>query len=303
MNFGVLGYGKLVREQLAQAFEEAGHPIVAVGSLSGTRPEGFEGTLHRTYTDCINDTAVDAIYIATPNLLHVPLCIESMRAGKPVLCEKPIAMNAHQRGQLLATQAKVGGFVQEAFMVEHHPQWAQLPDLGIGEQRVLNVQFTYEPRKPNDVRTKANLGGGVWLDIGCYALFSCYQFGARTLIDIDGRFEAENGVPTRVIARLRFAEGLEANVLVTSQHFRHQHLQLVADNGVLTMPRPFNPVAPVSNTWETPEGVRHLTSEANQYTRMIEHFVAHAGTAGVAFDERTRLIGEWSDQITQHLGF
>ena len=303
MRFGVLGYGKLVREQVAHAFEDAGHPIVAVGTRSGTRPDGFAGTVHRTYTECINDPAVEALYIATPNLLHVPLCIEAMRAGKPVLCEKPIAMNADQRDQLIQTQAQTGGHVHEAFMLEHHPQWSQIDTLALGDQRLLTTSFTYGPRRDDDVRSKADLGGGVWLDIGCYGLYACYRFGGRSLIQIDGRCEVDNGVTTRVVVRLRFAEGLEALVTVSSQHFRQQSLSLVTDSGRLSMPRPFNPEGPAVNTWETDAGTETLTSHGNHYAAMIEHFVAHADQPGIAFDERTRLIGTWSDQITAHLGF
>ena len=303
MKFGVLGYGKLVREQLAHAFALTDNPIVAVGSRSGHRPDGFPGRVHSSYQACIDDPNVEAIYIATPNHLHVPLSIAAMKAGKPVLCEKPISMTLDEHQDLETCQQATGQTLMEAMMVEHHPQWEQVKTLKLGAHPLLNASFTYGPRKTTDVRSKAELGGGVWLDIGCYPLYACYALGARNIADVRGECILENGVPIRVVAQIKFAEGLTGQIQVTSQHFRQQRLTVTTDQGRLTLPRPFNPEGPTDNLWETDNDTIHLSAEANQYALMIEHFVKHADSGEYLFRDRSKTLASWSDQIRGSLAF
>src|SRR4030095_6518018 len=94
-----------------------------------------------TYDELLADPNVDAVYNPLPNHLHVPLTLQAARAGKHVLCEKPIAITAKEAREL----AKVpkGIDVAEAFMVRHNPQWIQVRDRAsrgeIGELRAIQV--------------------------------------------------------------------------------------------------------------------------------------------------------------------
>ena len=300
MKFGVLGYGKIVRTELAPAFAEAGHPIVAVGSRSGQRPDGFEGTVHASYSDCIQDPEVEAIYIATPNHLHVPLSIEAMQAGKPVLCEKPVAMNGADFERLKKAQVASGSTLMEAFMVQHHPQWERIAEHPWGQQKLLHTSFTYGPRLDTDVRSKAELGGGVWLDIGCYGLWACYQFGARQLKSVSGNFREQQGCCVHAQVTLHFDE-LDAQIEVGGLHFRQQSLTLTTDRERLQVTRPFNPLGETINTYQTDDELTQWHDQANQYARMIEYFVEHADSGQFLYEERSALIAQWSDRIVTTL--
>src|ERR1700748_3202429 len=76
-----------------------------------------------SYEELLADPSIEAIYNPLPNQLHVPWSIKALEAGKHVLCEKPIALNAEEAKQLIAARDKSGKLVGEAFMVRHHPQW------------------------------------------------------------------------------------------------------------------------------------------------------------------------------------
>ena len=296
MNFGVLGYGKIVREQIDPAFGLTDHRIVAVGSRSGSRPPGFSGTVHHSYQACIDDPDVEAIYIATPNHLHVPLCIAAMQAGKPVLCEKPIALSIQEFTELEQAQRSTGVTLQEAFMVEHHPQWETLDATALGNNGLLHASFTYGPRRSSDVRSQASLGGGVWWDIGCYGLWACYRLGARQLNRVSGAFRNENGVCVHAQVTLEF-EALDAQIEVGSQHFRQQSLSLVTDLGRLRMDRPFNPEGSAARIWDTDVDHVETMHEANQYARMLNSFADAADQGIFLHHDRSKKIAHWSEQV------
>ena len=97
-----------------------------------------------------------------------------MEAGKHVLCEKPIAMNATEARTLLDARQRTGRLVCEAFMVRSHSQWLKARELvttgRIGDLSLITGHFSYNRRDPNDVRRRVDYGGGVLLDIGCYPI-------------------------------------------------------------------------------------------------------------------------------------
>ena len=301
MNFGVLGYGKIVREQIAPAFAQTAHQIVSVGSRSGQRPAGYAGVVHDSYADCINDPQVEAIYIATPNHLHVPLSIQALKAGKPVLCEKPAALSADEFAQLETAQAETGVAYQEAFMVEHHPQWADLNTEALGANRLLHTSFTYGPRKSTDVRSHAELGGGVWYDIGCYGLWACYRFGARHLRRVSGTFRTQDGVCVHAQFTLEFDE-LDAQIEVGSLHWRQQSLTLVTKQERIDVPWPFNPEGPVIQQITDQDGSRQAEFEGNQYANMLNDFAQHCDSGQFLYHDRSAHIAAWSDQILSEVG-
>src|SRR6185295_5237235 len=115
---------------------------------------------------------IEAIYNPLPNHLHVPWTIKAAEAGKHVLCEKPIALNAREAETLLAVRDRTGVRIQEAFMVRTHPQWLGVRELinsgRIGELRSVIGWFSYFNNKPENIRNQPDIGGGALMDIGCY---------------------------------------------------------------------------------------------------------------------------------------
>ena len=127
-----------------------------------------------SYEELLADPEIDAVYNPLPNHLHVPWTIKAAEAGKHVLCEKPIGLDAAECAQLIAVRDRTGVRIQEAFMVRTHPQWLQARELvrggRIGELKAIHGHFSYHLTDPTNVRNVAEWGGGGLLDIGCYPI-------------------------------------------------------------------------------------------------------------------------------------
>lgn len=252
LNWGILGAARIARSQVLPALARGGkHRVVAIASRDAERAaevaQSFGVPRHYgSYEALLADPDVEAIYNPLPNHLHVPWSIRAVEAGKHVLCEKPIAMNAVEARQLLAAQRRTGLIVAEAFMVRSHPQWLHIRDLvhagRIGDLGLVSGHFSYSRRDPADVRNRVDYGGGVLLDIGCYPimlsrwLFACEPTEVVALIDRDPEF----GVDRLTSGLLRFPNGQAA--FTTAGHLAlHQSLQLYGTAGRIQVEIPFNP--------------------------------------------------------------
>jgi predicted dehydrogenase len=202
------------------------------------------GKAYGSYETLLADPDIDAIYNPLPNNLHVAWTIAAVEAGKHVLCEKPIAMNAEEAAQLRA----VGGrrHVMEAFMVRFHPQWLRARELvrqgAIGELRAVQVFFCYDNRDPGNIRNKPETGGGALLDIGCYGIVSGrFTFEAEpkrvvALIDRDPDFATDR--LSSVLAD--FGGGRQLSFTVSTQMADHQRVTLAGSKGRIEIAIAFN---------------------------------------------------------------
>lgn len=197
-----------------------------------------------SYEAMLADPDIDAIYNPLPNNLHVDWTIKALQAGKHVLCEKPLGMNA-------ADAVRLGGavgerFVMEAFMVRFHPQWLRARELvrsgRIGTLKAVQVFFSYDNRDPDNIRNIPETGGGALLDIGCYGIVSGrFSFDAEptrvvSLIDRDPSFKTDR--LSSVIAD--FGEGRQLSFVVSTQLGAHQRVTLGGDKGRVEILIPFN---------------------------------------------------------------
>jgi predicted dehydrogenase len=198
-----------------------------------------------SYEELLADREIECVYNPLPNHLHVPWTIKAAEAGKHVLCEKPIALNAREAEKLIAVRDRTGVKIQEAFMVRTHPQWLAARDLisegRIGEMRSIEGHFSYFNRDPNNVRNKAEIGGGALMDIGCYPItMSRFIFGAeprqvRALMQHDPEF----GTDRLTSAVLEFEAG-QAAFTCSTQSVPYQRMQIFGATGRIEIEVPFN---------------------------------------------------------------
>ena len=139
-----------------------------------------------SYEELLADPEIDAIYNPLPNQLHVPWTIKAAEAGKHVLCEKPIGIDAAEAAELIAVRDRTGVKMGEAFMIRSFPQWLRLRELldqgAIGELRAITGFFSYFNADPRNIRNQVDAGGGALMDIGCYLIHaSRYAFGEEPL--------------------------------------------------------------------------------------------------------------------------
>jgi predicted dehydrogenase len=130
--------------------------------------------VHQSYAALLDDPAIDAVYIPLPNSLHAEWAIRALRAGKHVLCEKPLAANAHEAEQIACAAADAERVLLEGFHYRYHPLVARLKailDSGeIGQIRHIETEFSVPLLQLHSIQFRHDLGGGATMDVGCYAI-------------------------------------------------------------------------------------------------------------------------------------
>ncbi len=204
------------------------------------------GKAYGSYEELLADPDVDAVYIPLPNHLHVPWSIKALNAGKHVLCEKPIGLSAAEAQELLDAAKKFPQLkVMEAFMYRHHPQWQWakqwVAEGKIGEVRTIQSFFSYYNTDPDDIRNRADIGGGGLMDIGCYCIsLSRFIFGAEPrrvcgMMEYDPEFKIDrltSGI-------LEFGNGTSTFTCAT-QLAPYQRVNIFGTKGRIEIEIPFN---------------------------------------------------------------
>jgi predicted dehydrogenase len=225
--------------------------LVAIASRDPSRSQDIASRYsipraYGTYDSVLQDADVEAVYVPLPNHLHVPWAIRCLEAGKHVLCEKPIALNAVECEELLAAQIKSGATVSEFFAIRSHPQWQRALDIirsgRIGRIRTAIVGFSFFTKDPSDIRNILAFGGGAVMDLGCYAVnLARLLFGEEpqrvlAMLDRDPQFQIDR--LSSVI--LEFASG-HCIFNCGLQSVFYQNLQVLGETGRIEITYPFVP--------------------------------------------------------------
>jgi len=178
IRFGILSTATIGVQQVLPAIQQSSHATLhGIASRDGRRaakvakPFAIPHTFD-SYEALLENDDIDAVYIPLPTSHHLEWSLKAAAAGKHVLCEKPIALQARDINKLIKAQAKHGVLISEAFMVAYHPQWLKVRELltkgRIGELRHVQGAFSYYNVDASNMRNQPELGGGVLPDIGVY---------------------------------------------------------------------------------------------------------------------------------------
>ncbi|MGN6331647.1 MAG: Gfo/Idh/MocA family protein [Motilibacteraceae bacterium] len=177
VRWGFLGAGMIAQKALAPAVHAAdGAVLQAVAARSLDRAAGLEpaGSVYGDYAALLDDPDVDAVYIALANDAHVPWAVRALEAGKHVLCEKPLALDAAQTEEAYAASEKAGRLLVEASWYRWHPRTQRSSSLvssgAIGEVRSVQTAFCFTGVAEGNYRLDPAMGGGALYDVGHYAL-------------------------------------------------------------------------------------------------------------------------------------
>ena len=248
--WGILSTAKIGREKVIPALQGAQWcDVQAIASRSLERAQQTAAAMgiaraYGSYAELFADPQIEVIYNPLPNHEHVALTLQAARAGKHVLCEKPMALNANQAAQLREVAGQV--HIMEAFMVRFHPQWARVRELvragELGEVRAVQSWFSYFNRQPGNIRNKPEVGGGALYDIGCYAIATArYIFEAEplrvvALVDRDPRFRTDR----MVSGLLDFGAGRRLDFTVSTQSVPYQRVNICGERKRIEVRIPFN---------------------------------------------------------------
>ena len=174
VNWGFLGAGYVASRGLAPAVHASrGAHLYAVASRDEQRSATLEPErVHATYNDLLADERVDAVYISLSNSQHLEWVTKSLEAGKHVLCEKPLGLNATETEAMFATASQSGQLLVEAVWGRWHPRFSRMVEVvasgAIGNIEHIETAFTFTSEMTDNYRLNPLMGGGSLLDVGCY---------------------------------------------------------------------------------------------------------------------------------------
>jgi predicted dehydrogenase len=189
VRWGIVGTANIARRSFLPGLRAAGGLPAAVAGRELTRAQdyaqanGIERAIEG-YQNLIDDPDVDALYIPLPNSLHAEWTIQALRAGKPVLCEKPLCGTLGETERVLAVARETGTLLWEAFVFPFHTQMKRirglLADGAIGELREIQSDFHFMMGGSANIRLSRALDGGAVNDVGCYPVRLARElFGAN----------------------------------------------------------------------------------------------------------------------------
>jgi predicted dehydrogenase len=234
-----------------------------------------------SYEALLADADVDFVYIPLPNHLHLEYIKKAADAGKPVICEKPICLNANEAAEAAAYCQGKNVSLMEAFMYRFHPQWIRVKEIvstgELGELLTVHGHFSYMNKDANNIRNKADIGGGALYDIGCYAVSSARHLFGREPLRVVCTLIRDSVFKTDVLVSgiLDFGEGKTSTFSVSTQMCSYQRVTAIGTGGRLSIEIPFNmyPDVPGNVTVSISTGQRLIKTEiADQYLQEFDAF-------------------------------
>lgn len=286
IRWGVLGTASIAKRRVVPAIQQARNGrVMAVASRSEEKARAFADELnlpkaYGSYEALLGDPDIDAIYIPLPNSEHASWGMRCAEAGKPVLCEKPLAGNAAEAEQMVAAFGARGLLLAEGFMYRFHPQTERVKELvmsgAVGALKVLQASFTFTIRGENNIRLASGLAGGSLMDVGCY----CVNL-MRLMTDEEPDQVAavarymENDVDEFMSCSLLFPSGVIGHFDCGMRAFRTPSYEVRGTTGRIVVEQAF-PMEPnyhgVIRYWHEDQYEEIILPPANHFTLMAEDF-------------------------------
>jgi xylose dehydrogenase (NAD/NADP) len=289
VRWGILGCAGIAERAFIPAVRTSRDGVLAaIASRDGARAVdwarrfGFERS-HPGYQALVDDPSIDAVYNPLPNDLHAEWSIRALRAGKHVLCEKPMALNTAEVATMIAAAEARGVRLTEGFMYKFHPQIPRTLEIlrsgRIGEPRAIHSSFTFRfGREPSNYRWFPEQGGGALYDVGCYTIsIARLVFDAEpAAVTAAARLDPATGVDLTTEALLEFPGGRFALCESSFEAQFQSRLRVVGSEGLLRLDRAFSAkdfdVAIQVVRGDAVESVP--IRKANMFTLMVEDFDA-----------------------------
>ncbi|PWW00200.1 putative dehydrogenase [Hoeflea marina] len=249
--WGILSTAKIGREQIIPQLQDSVNGVVtAIASRDLSRARALAdrfGVPHAfgSYEELLASPDIDGVYIPLPTSQHIEWSIKAARAGKHVLCEKPIALHADEIAPLIAARDAAGVQVCEAFMVTYHPQWhkvrALIAEGAIGRLRHVQGAFSYFNTDPANMRNNASLGGGGLPDIGVYPTVVTRFSTGKEPVRVQATVERDPTFGTDRYASVKAEfDGFELTFYCSTQMALRQTMVFHGEEGYIEVSAPFN---------------------------------------------------------------
>ena len=305
LRWGILGTGNIARQFVAgqgPAGPGRRNVLSAVGSRNAQTAEQLAAA-HRlpraygSYEAVVADPAVDAVYVSLPNSLHHEWTIRALRAGKHVLCEKPVAANAAQAEEMFDVADRHGRVLVEAFMYRSHPLTRAVREVvrsgQIGQLKLIRTSFCFRTTKiAGNIRFDASLSGGALMDVGCYCLnFARLFAGAEPTVAHAVGHVHESGVDDMASGVLQFPGGVVSTFTCGMAVQADNTAYVCGSEGYVEIPVPWKPPrenaaysvvrstpplmdGPAKGPPASPRQTHHVTATGELYALETDDFAA-----------------------------
>ena len=251
LNWGLLSTAKINQALIKPLNASKRTRLLAVASRSQSSADAYAREwkiprAHGSYEALLADPEIDVIYNSLPNNLHAEWTIKALRAGKHVLCEKPIALTLAEVDEMSATAKETGKVLAEAFMYRHHAQTLkvkEIVDSGVlGKLQLIKGAFTFTLTRDGNYRQIKEMGGGSIWDVGCYPISYARTIVGEEPVEVFGwQVEGQSGSDDSFIGQMRFANGVHAQFDSGFKSPSRSFIEIVGSEAVLKIPSAFKP--------------------------------------------------------------
>ena len=253
LRWGLLSTARINKALIPPLRLSPRNKLVAVASRSQEKADAYarEKKIKRAYGSyeaLLADPEIDVIYNPLPNHLHAEWSIRAVEAGKHVFCEKPLALTLADVDAMAAASNRTGKLISEAFAYRAHPHMLKIKEIvdsgQLGKLKMVHGSFSFVMTNKDDIRWDPHMGGGALWDIGCYPLsFTRMLLGAEPLEVFGWQVTSPSGIDEVFAGQLRFPGDIYFQLDCSFKIPFHTFMEIVGDEGTLSIPRPFNDMA------------------------------------------------------------
>jgi predicted dehydrogenase len=244
--FGILGCARIARRGMIEGIQQSGvAELSAIASRDAEKARSWAAEFgiprhYNSYEALLADPEIEAVYIPLPNELHREWSLKAAVAGKHVLCEKPLGLDAEDAQAIVEGCHEAGAVVMEAFMWRHHPRVAHalrlIADGAIGELRMVKMDFSFDIDR-RDWRLDSRRGGGAMYDLGCYGINAARLFTGEEPQEVHARARFhDTGVDMTAAISLRFPGGVLALLDCSFECPDRNRIEVVGTAGSIEFP-------------------------------------------------------------------
>jgi len=284
VRWGILSCARVARQRWMPAIEQADRcQICAIASRSIDKARSWarewgSARAYGSYKELLEDDEIDAVFIGLPNSMDREWVVKSLTAGKHVLCDKPLGVNADEAREMAEAAQQHNRLLMEGFAYRYHRQYdliqKWLDEGRIGRLQEIRVGFSFVFDQPGDFRYDPKLGGGVLLDLGCYCMDVLRRMSRAEPISV--RAESSNndtGADWTVSGSLEFAGGLETIFECSFAYEGDRSMYLLGTEGKIRSTAPFVSHGDSKLTLEVDGKTMHEKIKSmNAYCGCIEDF-------------------------------
>ncbi|HET7143852.1 MAG TPA: Gfo/Idh/MocA family oxidoreductase [Anaerolineales bacterium] len=251
LNWGLLSTARINRDLINPLTASKRTRILAVASRSRSAADAYAlkwniPRAHESYENLLSDPEIDVVYNSLPSNMHAEWTIKALRAGKHVLCEKPIALTLAEMDAMTQAAKESRCVLAEAFMYRHHAQTLKIKEMidagELGKIQLIRGAFTYTLEPEDNDRWLTQEGGGSIWDVGCYPIsYARTMLGAEPVEVFGWQILSEGGSDETFAGQMKFNDGVHAQFDSGFRSPLRSMMEIVGSEAVLNIPNPFKP--------------------------------------------------------------